>query len=129
MKTGPPDLTVKIENFDRRRKGKDHGAFILEVSEGRFGCAPLSIHHKQDVDVDFEIEANSAVLWDIIIYPEQWRRKGIGSEWLGFMKEFAKSQRAERFYAHNVQTENEGFFVKMGFVRTDNPYWWIMKDF
>ncbi len=132
MKTGPPGLTVKAEFFDRRRKNtEDLGSFILFIQNdsGQFGLAQLAIYRKQHSEDDFKIEAKSAVLWDIMIHQEEWRRKGIGSEWLGFMREFAKSEGVERFYAHNVQAESEGFFVKSGFVPLDNPDWWIIKEF
>ena len=136
MRKGPPGLTVKTGFFDRRRRGKDRGAFVLEVPidnrigprKVQFGLAQFTIYYKQDDEHGFKIEAKSAVLWDIKIHLEEWRGKGIGSEWLGYMKEFAKSRGAERFYAANVQTEAEGFFAKMGFVRTDDPDWWIMKE-
>jgi len=129
MKKGPPGLTVRTAFFDRRRRGKDRGAFILEIPRKvQFGRAAFTIYHKQDDKHGFKIEAKSAVLWDVKIHAEEWRGKGIGSEWLGYMKEFAKSRGAERFYAANVQTESEGFFSKMGFVRTDDPDWWIMKE-
>lgn len=136
MEKGPPGLTVKTEFFDLRRKDEDLGRFILEVpneesgtGKGEFGFAVFSIYHKQDCDDEFKIEAKSAVLWDIMIHQEEWRRKGIGSEWLGFMKEFAKSRGAERFYAHYVKPESEEFFAKTGFARTDDPDWWILKEF
>jgi GNAT superfamily N-acetyltransferase len=131
MKKGPPGLTVRLEHFDRRRKGESMGVFILAIrrSRGQFGITNLSICHKVGSHLGFKVEANSGVLWDMQIHPEEWRRKGIGSEWLGVMKEFAKSQGAERFYAHNVQSESEGFFAKLGFVRTHDSDWWIMKEF
>jgi|SRR5208337_4455587 len=137
MERGPPGLTVRPAFYGEGEllqvKGRDSGRFILEIpneeiGKEQFGLAALSIHHKEDVDEGFQIEAKSAVLWDIKIFDEQWRRRGIGSEWIEFMKQFAKSQGAERFYAASVQTESEGFFVKKGFV-PHHEDWWIMKEF
>jgi len=131
LKNGPSGLTVRTEFFDRRRND-DLGAFILGIQNetGQFGLAWLTIYRKQDYDDDFKIEAKSAVLWDMQIRVEEWLGKGVGSEWLEFMKEYARSRGAERFYAWYVQPEAERFFAKNGFVRTDvDPDWWIMKVF
>ncbi len=131
MEKGPPGLTVKIDFFDLRRKDEDLGAFILEVQNevGQFGLAWFSIYGNLDEKDGFKIEAKSAVLWDMMIHQEEWRGKGIGSEWLGVMKEYANCRRAQRFYAHNVQPESERFFTKAGFTPTDDRDWWIMKEF
>jgi GNAT superfamily N-acetyltransferase len=130
MKTGP-SLIAKLEFFDRRRKTEALGTFILRIrnSDGQFARAPLSIYYRQDDEDGFKIEAKSAVLWDIIIHEEEWRRKGIGTEWLGIMRGFAKSEGAERFYAHYVKPEGEAFFARAGFIPTHDPMWWIMKNF
>jgi GNAT superfamily N-acetyltransferase len=130
MENGPSGLTARLEHFDLRRKDKTRADFILNIASwgGRFGFAYLTIYYKQGEKRGFEIEPNSAVLSDIKIIPEEWRCKGIGSELFGVMKEFAKSEGVKRFYAHDVQLESEGFAVKMGFVRIDNPNWWIMKE-
>ncbi|MGD0422990.1 MAG: GNAT family N-acetyltransferase [Candidatus Bathyarchaeia archaeon] len=137
MEKGPRDLRVRIDFFDLRRKDKGRGRFILEVpnefkginGKVEFGFAWFSIYYKQGIRHNFKIEAKSAVLWDIKIHQEEWRRKGIGFELLGFMKEVAKSRGAERFYAHYVKPESEGFFVKAGFAPTVDPIWWILKEF
>lgn len=136
MERGPPGLTVKIDFFDLRRKDEDWGKFNLEIpneelrpEKEQFGFAWFSIYHKQDYENDFEIEVKSAVLWDVMIYAEEWRGKGIGVELFGFMKEFAKLRGAKRFYAWYVQSESERFFAKAGFTPTDDPDWWIMKEF
>jgi N-acetylglutamate synthase-like GNAT family acetyltransferase len=95
----------------------------------------FSIYHKEELyhekrgRAGFKIEANSAVLFDIVIEPD-WQGKGIGSESLRFMKKYAKSRGAQRFYAHYVKPGRERFFAKAGFVRTDaDPDWWIMREF
>jgi GNAT superfamily N-acetyltransferase len=135
MVRGPQGLTVRAKGFDMRRN-VEKGRIILEspnseAPEGKewFGTSVLFIYNKSGYWHDFKIEAKSAVLFDIKIFQEEDRGQGIGSEWLEHMKEFAKLRGAERFYAANVQTESEGFFVKRGFVRTHDPDWWIMEDF
>lgn len=135
MKRGPPGLTVRAKSFDKRRN-VERGRIILESPNSEapagkvvFGTSVFRIYHKGGHYYDFKIEAESAILFDIIIFQEEDRRQGIGSEWIGFMKKYAKLRGAERFYAANVQTESEGFFAKTGFVRTHDPDWWIMEGF
>jgi hypothetical protein len=69
MQRGPPGLTVKTKFFNRRRKGKDKGAFILEIpnEEGRttkvqFGLAWLSIYHKQSDEKDFKVDVEDSTI-------------------------------------------------------------------
>jgi N-acetylglutamate synthase-like GNAT family acetyltransferase len=91
-----------------------------------FGRAPLTIYYKPTTCGDFEIEAKSAVLWDIEICEEEDKHKGIGSEFLRFVIN-AKSRGAKRIYACDVQAKR--FFAKMGFVRTNRPDWWMLRRF
>jgi GNAT superfamily N-acetyltransferase len=135
IEKGPKGLTIRIEEYFHRREGVDDVDFILEapdeelgIGKERIGEANSSIHHRQSCEDNFRIGAKSAVLWDIQVCPE-WRRKGIGSECLRIMKEYAKLRGAERFYAADVQTEFRGFFVDAGFAPTDDSDWWILREF
>ena len=78
---------VRAEFFDRRKKTEDLGAFILFIQNnaGQFGSANFAIYRKQHIEHGVKLEAKSAALYDIMIHEDKWRRKGIGSEWLGVM--------------------------------------------
>lgn len=134
-KIGLPGLMVRIKAH-RSTDGEDY-EFILEIPNRPAGPRRIpfmqppvfSIYHTEPSTEGYDIEEKSAALFTIYI-PEEWQRKGIGSELIGIMKKFAKSKGAERFYVHEVKPESKGFFVKTGFEPDPHhPEWWKMKEF
>ena len=107
---------------------QDAGLDLQSIQMGGKLETPLSIYCERGSDevLDVKFPAKSTVLNDTQIEPD-FRQKGIGSELLGIMIQYAKSRGATKLYAANP--ENAEWLTRKGFGPTeiqDNV--WIMKD-